>query len=137
MAAPNIVNVASITGITTFIAGINTGGTGGPVPINTAGVTTILSNASGSGKVLKVNSLVAAGSGTTTGVTVNIYDSATATGAANTVAIGQTIAVPQFSSVVVISKENSIYLEENRSLGVYAEADKGNIDVVLSYEDIS
>ena len=137
MAAPNIVNVASITGITTFIAGINTGGTGGPVPINTAGVTTILSNASGSGKVLKVNSLVAAGSGTTTGVTVNIYDSATATGAANTVAIGQTIAVPQFSSVVVISKENSIYLEEDRSLGVYAEPDRGNIDVVLSYEDIS
>ena len=137
MAAPNIVNVATITGITTFIAGINTGGTGSPVPINTAGVTTILSNASGSGKVLKVNSLVAAGSGTTTGVTVNIYDSATATGAANTVAIGQSIAVPQFSSVVVISKENSIYLEENRSLGVYAEADKGNIDVVLSYEDIS
>ena len=38
MAAPNIVNVASITGITTFIAGINTGGTGGPIPINTAGV---------------------------------------------------------------------------------------------------
>lgn len=137
MAAPNIVNVASITGITTFIAGINTGGTGGPIPINTAGVTTILSNASGSGKVLKVNSLVAAGSGTTTGVTVNIYDSVTATGAANTVAIGQTIAVPQFSSVVVISKENSIYLEEDRSLGVYAEPDRGNIDVVLSYEDIS
>jgi|TARA_Y100000033_G_C2688235_1_gene82449 hypothetical protein len=137
MAAPNIVNVATITGITTFIAGINTGGTGGPFPINTAGVTTILSNASGSGKVLKVNSLVAAGSGTTTGVTVEIYDSATATGAANTVAIGQTISVPQFSSVVVISKENSIYLEENRSLGVYAEPDAGNIDVVLSYEDIS
>ena len=137
MAAPNIVNVATITGITTFIAGINTGGTGGPIPINTAGVTTILSNASGSGKVLKVNSLVAAGSGTTTGVTVNIYDSATATGAANTVAIGQSIAVPQFSSVVVISKENSIYLEENRSLGVYAQADQGTIDVVLSYEDIS
>ncbi len=137
MAAPNIVNVATITGITTFIAGINTGGTGGPVPINTAGVTTIVSNAAASGKVLKVNSLVAAGSGTTTGVTVNIYDSATATGAANTVAIGQTIAVPQFSSVVVISKENSIYLEENRSLGVYAQPDLGSIDVIVAYEEIS
>ena len=137
MAAPNIVNVATITGITTFIAGINTGGTGGPDPINTAGVTTIVSNAAASGKVLKVNSLVAAGSGTTTGVTVNIYDSATATGAANTVAIGQTIAVPQFSSVVVISKENSIYLEENRSLGVYAQPDLGSIDVIVAYEEIS
>ena len=28
MAAPNIVNVTTITGITTFIAGINTGGDG-------------------------------------------------------------------------------------------------------------
>ena len=31
MAAPNIVNVATITGISTFIAGINTGGDGGAV----------------------------------------------------------------------------------------------------------
>ena len=82
MAAPNIVNVATITGITTFIAGINTGGTGVAQPINTSGVTTIVSNAASSGKVLKINSLVAAGVGDTTGVTVDIYDKATATGAA-------------------------------------------------------
>ena len=137
MAAPNIVNVATITGITTFIAGINTGGDGVVIPANTAGVTTILANTSGSGKVLKVNSLVAAGVGNTTGVTVNIYDSATATGAANTVSIAATIAVPTFSSVVVISKENAIYLEEDRSLGVYGQPNAGSIDVVCSYEEIS
>ena len=137
MAAPNIVNVATITGITTFIAGINTGGTGVALPINTSGVTTIVSNAASSGKVLKINSLVAAGVGDTTGVTVDIYDKATATGAANTVSIASTIAVPTFSSVVIIGKENAIYLEEDRSLGVYCQPNAGSINVVVAYEEIS
>ena len=137
MAAPNIVNVATITGITTFIAGINTGGTGVAQPINTSGVTTIVSNAASSGKVLKINSLVAAGVGDTTGVTVDIYDKATATGAANTVSIASTISVPTFSSVVIISKENALYLEEDRSLGVYAQPNAGSINVVVAYEEIS
>jgi len=137
MAAPNIVNVATITGITTFIAGINTGGTGVAVPKNTSGVTTIVSNAAGSNKVLKINSLVAAGVGNTTGVTVDIYDKATATGAANTVSIASTIAVPTFSSVVIIGKENAIYLEEDRSLGVYCQPNAGSINVVVAYEEIS
>ena len=38
MAAPNIVNVATITGISTFIAGINTGGGGGGHSWNPPGV---------------------------------------------------------------------------------------------------
>ena len=66
MGAPNIVNVATITGISTFIAGINTGGDGVAVAKNASGVTTIVSNAASSGKVLKINSLVAAGVGDTT-----------------------------------------------------------------------
>ena len=137
MAAPNIVNVATITGISTFIAGINTGGDGVVQPKNDAGVTTIVSNAASSGKVLKINSLIAAGVGDTTGVTVDIYDKATATGAANTVSIASTIAVPTFSSVVIINKDNAIYLEEDRSLGVYAQPGLGSINVIVAYEEIS
>ena len=137
MAAPNIVNVATITGISTFIAGINTGGDGVAGPKNASGLTTIVSNAASSGKVLKINSLVAAGVGDTTGVTVDIYDKATATGAANTVSIASTIAVPTFSSVVIIGKENAIYLEEDRSLGVYCQPNAGSINVVVAYEEIS
>ena len=137
MAAPNIVNVATITGISTFIAGINTGGDGVAVAKNASGVTTIVSNAASSGKVLKINSLVAAGVGDTTGVTVDIYDKATATGAANTVSIAATISVPRFSSVVIIGKENAIYLEEDRSLGVYCQPNEGSINVIVAYEEIS
>lgn len=137
MAAPNIVNVTTITGVTTFHAGINTGGDGVVITKNPAGVTTIVSNAASSGKVLKINSLIAAGIGATTGVTVDIYDKATATGAANTVSIASTIAVPVFSSVVIIGKENAIYLEEDRSLGVYCQPFTGSINVVVAYEEIS
>ena len=114
MAAPNIVNVATITGISTFIAGINTGGDGVAVPKNTAGVTTIVSNAASSGKVLKINSLVAAGIGNTTGVTVDIYDKATATGAANTVSIASTIAVPTFSSCLLYTSPSPRDLSTSR-----------------------
>ena len=54
MAAPNIVNVATITGITTRIAGISTvilDGSGGG-----GGISTIVTNAASSGKVLKIKS---------------------------------------------------------------------------------
>jgi hypothetical protein len=130
MAAPNIVNVTTITGITTFHAGISTVADG-------TGITTVVSNASGSGKVLKINSLVAAAIGTTTGLTVNYYNHATHTSAASTVSLGSTLAVPTFSSLVAISKDNSIYLEENTCLGVLAQSNEGTLDVVCSYEEIS
>ena len=81
--------------------------------------------------------MVAAGVGNTTGVTVDIYDKAVATGAANTVSIASTISVPTFSSVVIIGKENAIYLEEDRSLGVYCQPNAGSINVVVAYEEIS
>ena len=126
MAAPNIVDVATITGITTFKAGIN---------LEAAGVSVIVTNAASSGKVLKVNSLVATSIGTTTGVTTKIFN--LAAGAGNSVSIGTTMTVPTYSSLAVVSKEMSIYLQENQSIGVFKEASKGDIDVVCSYEDIS
>ena len=131
MAAPNIVNVATITGITTRIAGIST-------EIIGAGISTVVTNAASSGKVLKINSLVATSIGATTGVSVYLYDTATAHGGAgSTVSLANTMTVPLYSSLAVIDKSNSIYLEENTQIGVQAQTDAGDIDVVCSYEDIS
>tara|TARA_B100000287_G_C19947170_1_gene509010 strand:- start:57 stop:467 length:411 start_codon:yes stop_codon:yes gene_type:complete len=136
MAAPNIVNVSTITGITTRIAGISTiileGGGGG------GGISTMVTNAASSGKVLKINSLVATAIGDTTGVSVFLYDTASAHGGAgNTVSLASTMTVPLYSSLAVIDKSNSIYLEENTQIGVQAQSNAGSIDVVVSYEDIS
>ena len=138
MAAPNIVNVATITGITTYLAGINTGGDGVVNAVNTAGVSTVLTNASASGKVLKINSLVATAIGDTTGVTVQLFNSASvSTGAGATVSLASTMIVPLYSSLAVIDKTNSIYLQENEQIGVYAQVNAGSLDIVCSYEDIS
>ena len=133
MAAPNIVNVATITGVTTFHAGIavTTGGKGA------LGVTTVVSNAASSGKVLKINSLSAAAIGSTTGVTLQYFNDINHASAGSTVSLGTTISVPHFSTLVIISKENSIYLEENTSLGIFCQPNAGTIDVVCSYEEIS
>ena len=131
MAAPNIVNVATITGITTFVSGIST------ISITT-GVSTIVTNAASSGKVLKINSLVATAIGDTTGVSVQLYNSGgqhTAAGA--TVSLASTMTVPVFSSLAVIDKTNSIYLEEGHQIGCTAQSNAGTIDIVCSYEDIS
>ena len=126
MAAPNIVNVSTITGVTTWKAGIST------LP-GTPSV--VVSNAASSGKVIKINSIVAVAVGATTGVTVKLYTEAAGAGAS--VAIADTISVPENSSLAVISKETSLYLEEDKSIAVYKQNAAGDIDVVCSYEDIS
>ena len=131
MAAPNIVNVATITGITTFRAGISTAGASN-------GITTIVTNAASSNKVLKINSLVATAIGDTTGVTVQLFDGAAAhTAAAHTVSVATTMTVPLYSSLAVIDKTNSIYLQEGHQIGCTAQSNAGSIDIVCSYEDIS
>ena len=133
MAAPNIVNVSTITGITTVVAGITT-----DVLADRNGISTIVSNASGSNKVLKINTLVATAIGATTGVDVFIYDTASAhVTAGSTVSIAQTMTVPIFSSLAVIDKNNSIYLQEDSQIGARAQSNSGIIDIVCSYEDIS
>jgi len=48
-----------------------------------------------------------------------------------------TLAVPKFSTLALITKDNSVYLEENTALGIFAQPNTGTIDVVCSYEEIS
>ena len=123
MAAPNIVNVTSIIGITTAVG------------LGTTAVTTFLSNAAASGKVLKINTVVAAGIGTVLGSITLKYHLAAA-GAGTSIALANTITVPTGASLVIIGKDNPIYLEEDRSLTAQASA-ADNIAIVCSYEDIS
>jgi len=96
-----------------------------------------VSNAASSGKVLKINSLVAAGIAATTGFTLQYFNNINHVSASSTVSIGMTLAVPLFSTLAIITKDNSVYLEENTSLGIFAQPDLGTIDVVCSFEEIS
>ena len=132
MAAPNIVHVATITGITSAVSGI------APIGV-TYGITTVASNAAGSGKVLKINSLVATAIGKTTGIDVFLFQEhgGRHNTAISTVSLASTMTVPILSSLAVIDKTNSIYIEENKQIGVRAQSNAGSLDIVCSFEDIS
>ena len=119
MANPNIVNVVSIYGKTA-------------VQAVTTSATAIVENTAASGKIIKINSLTVANvDGTNAAdITVDVFRSSTSYKLANT------ITVPADASLVVISKDTSIYLEEGDSLRCLASA-TGDLQAVCSYEEIS
>lgn len=124
MAAPNIVNVTAIYGKVVT------------ADLTTTAATSVLSNAASSGKVFKLDSLVVANIDTVNAVnvTVNHYSAAALGGTAT--AMASTVSIPANSTLVVISKLNMIYLEENMSIGAVAGT-ASKLKVVCSYEDIS
>jgi hypothetical protein len=124
MAAPNIVNVTAIYGKVVT------------ADLTTTAATSVLSNAASSGKVFKLDSLVVANIDTVNAVTVTVnHYSAAALGGTAT-AMASTVSIPAASTLVVISKLNMIYLEENMSIGAVAGT-ASKLKIVCSYEDIS
>lgn len=124
MAAPNIVNVSTITGITTALS------------LTTTSATTIVSNAASSNKVFKINTVTAANiDGTALGDVTVKYHTAAA-GAGTSIAITSTVGIPADSTLIVIGKDNPIYLEENRSLTA-TSGNANRVAIVCSYEEIS
>jgi hypothetical protein len=124
MANPNIVNVTSIFGKSTTLALTTTVGT------------VLLANASSSGKVFKINTILASNVDGTNDGAVTIAFNTDAGGTGTSTELASTITVPADASLVVVGKENGFYLEENRSIVGNANA-ASTIEVLISYEDIS
>ena len=123
MAAPNIVNVASIIGVSTFVG------------ITTTAPVVLISNAASSNQVYKINTLMASNTaGSTATITVKIFSAAA--GAGTSVSIASSISIPSGSTLAIIGKDTPLYLEENRSIGAIAGTVNA-IDIVASYETIS
>ena len=123
MAAPNIISATTINGKTT---GAN---------LTTTNSTTVLNNASSSGKCLKVNVLNVANYGASAAnVTVGYYNAANVGG--TLFPIAGNVTVPSGGTVTVIQKNTQYYLEENNSLGATAGT-ANTLIVTCSYEDIS
>jgi hypothetical protein len=124
VAAPNIVNVTTIYGKSAV------------VDLSTTSATAVLSNAASSGKVFKINSLIVSNvDGTSAAdITVSYYSAAAIGGTATQIV--STVSVPADSSLVVIDKNTSIYLEEDKSIGATAGS-ASDLKVLISYEDIS
>lgn len=116
MSAPNIVNVATITGKTAVQA------------VGTS-ATAIITNAAASNNVLKVNALYVSNvSAATATVTIDIFRSSVA------YRLAYTIVVPVGATLDIISK--SVYLEEGDTLRLTASAGSA-LEAVASYEIIA
>lgn len=123
MAAPNIVNVATITAGLAYLA-----------PANTT-ANSLISNAASSGNLIKVNSLTATNVTTfAASVTISVNSAASAGGTAYRIAY--LIVVPAYSSLQVIDKGNFVYLTEDKSI-VVTSGTSSAIEYVSSYEIIS
>lgn len=124
MANPNIYNVTAMYG--------NTSATS----LTTTNATQLVSNASGSGKVFKINTIIVANiDGTSAAdITINLYSAAALGGTAT--AIASTISVPADSTLIVTDKTTSFYLLEDKSLGATAGT-ASDLVVTCSWEEIS
>lgn len=124
MAAPNIVNVSTITGKSFYLALSNTS------------ATQLVSNAASSGKVFKINMIqVANVDGTNAcNVTVDYHTQDDIGGTAYSLV--STVSVPADASLIVLDKNTSLYLEEDRSISVTAGT-ANDLEVIVSYEEIS
>lgn len=119
MAAPNVVNVASIFGKTAFL-----------------NVTTVASNvvvnSAASNKLLKVNSIIVPNidGANNSNITISINRSGT------DYKVAHNVSVPAAATLVVLSKDTSVYLEEGDYIRATAGANN-HLQAVCSYEEIS
>ena len=124
MAAPNIVNVATITAKTD--TALLTG----------TSATAALRNAASSGKVLKVNSLVISNvdASAAATITIGIYPQDDIAGTA--VVYANAVSVAPNSFLVAIDKNVGMYLEEDTSIGVTASV-ANDLTYTITYEELS
>ena len=131
MANPNLLAATTAYGTTTYYT-----------PSGATAVV-LLPNAASSGKVYKINQIVAANVNGTAAVdtTVSIYtNGAVAQGSApsggTAYPIASTISVPADASLIVVDKTTAIYLMEGTSISVTSGTASG-ITYSISYEDMS
>lgn len=123
MANPNIISATSILGKIAYDTDIAT----------TASA--IVTNSASSGTLVKINSLIIANiDGTNAAdITATVRNAA---GGTTYSTLANTISVPADATLVVVSKDSSIYLEEDMSIWLASSA-AGDLSATCSYEVIS
>jgi hypothetical protein len=123
MAQPNIVNVTSITGET-------------DIGTFTTTAAVLVANAASSGKVYKINTIIASNIDGTNDGAVTVSINSAAGGGGTSIELASTVTVPADATLVVIDKNSSFYLEEDKSITGLANA-ASTIEYVISYEVIN
>jgi len=130
MANPNIVNVTSILGTTTYY-----------VPTGTAAVV-LVPNAAASGTVFKINQIVVSNTtASAANATVAIYtNGAVAQGGSPSGGVAypviSAVSVPATASLIAVDKTTAIYLMEGHSISI-TSGTANSLTFTISYEVIT
>ena len=124
MAAPNVVNVATITAKSAMVA------------LSSTSATTLVSNAGSSNKVFKINMIQVANVDGSNACDVTVDMHSAASGGGTAYSLVATVSVGADSSLVALDKNTAIYLEEDRSITATAGT-ANDLEVIVSYEEIS
>lgn len=123
MAAPNIVNVASIYGKTALVR------------LTSSSATSVLANSAASGKVLKLAGVLAAN---TEGLSVNVAFDLYITRSSTDYYLAKNITIPALAAYEAFMKDSTpVYLEEGDTLYAKSGNASGYIHVLVAYEEIS
>ena len=123
MATPNIVQVATINGVT------------GYVDLTTTASTLLLGNVV-AGHVRKVNTIIVSNTDGTNAVNFTLSYNTNTSGSGTNVQIISTVSVPANASLIAMDKSTSIYIDETNALTATAGT-ASKLKVIVSYEDIS
>lgn len=120
MTAPNIAALTTIIGKSVG------------VDVSTS-ATDLVANAASSNKVFKINSVVISNVDGTNDATIDVI---LQKAGSNNFYLAKTITVPADATLVVVSKDMQLYLEENDKIQVIASA-ASDLQAICSYEEIS
>jgi len=121
MAAPNLVNVSTITAKSV------------QADLTTTLTTEILANAASSGKVFKINNIIVANIDGTNSADASV---AITKSGNSPIMIASTVAVPADATLVVVDKNTSLYLEEGDNIEAGASA-ASDLTITINYEELS
>jgi hypothetical protein len=124
MSAPNLKDMSIVTGrsYAVSLTGINN--------------ILLLSNSSNSNRLLKTSILIISNTDSATPADINLYYHSQASGLGTANDLFRNITVDNKTSITLLDKNESIYIEEDRSLTLVAST--GNIlKAFVSYEEIT
>lgn len=125
MARPNIVGLGTIVGFTTVKSTAN------------SAELVFLDHVNASlNKVMKINNIIVTNT-TSSSVNATIAIRNASGGGGSAFKLTNSTPISAFSSLVVIDKASSIYLEESRCLTITSSSASGLLDVIASYEEIT
>jgi hypothetical protein len=124
MTSPNIVGITTLNGITTSVLLADTS------------ATTIVNNPASSNHVYKINTVMIANVDGSNAADITVAIHPEDDGGGTGVKIANTISVAADSTLILVDKASSFYLEEDKSIVATASAGS-DLAVTISYESIS